>query len=132
MVGRNCPSRVTVSPGVSNILTGLSGDKAVHFKILAFPRAPALILHITTAMNPERFTHKTAEAFNAAQSLATRMGHAELKPAHLVSALLDQEGGIAPPLLEKAIGRDQSSNLQSQISSHLRRQPSVSGSGGLG
>jgi len=83
-------------------------------------------------MNPERFTHKTAESINAAQSLATRMGHAELKPAHLFSALLEQEGGIARPLLEKALGGDELANLQSQILNHLQRQPSVSGSSGLG
>ena len=51
-------------------------------------------------MNPEKFTHKTTEAFNAAQSLATRMGHPELKPAHLLSALLDQESGLAVPLTD--------------------------------
>jgi ATP-dependent Clp protease ATP-binding subunit ClpB len=83
-------------------------------------------------MNPERFTHKTAESFNAAQSVATRMGHAELKPAHLLTALLEQEGGIARPLIEKALGPEALANFASKLSEHLSRQPSVSGSGGLG
>ncbi len=83
-------------------------------------------------MNPEKFTHKTAEAFNASQSLATRMGHAELKPAHLCSALLEQDGGLAMPLLEKALGAELGVKFKSQITEHLSRQPSVSGSSGLG
>src|SRR5262245_20291915 len=83
-------------------------------------------------MNAERLTNKTAEAINAAQSVATRAGHPELKPAHLVTALLEQEGGLARPLLEKAIGPENLSTLNSQLSTHLTRQPSVSGSSGLG
>ncbi len=83
-------------------------------------------------MNPERLTHKTAEAINAAQSIATRAGHPELKPAHLLSALLEQEGGIARPLLEKALGAEVLSTLTSTLAIHLSRQPSVTGSSGLG
>ena len=83
-------------------------------------------------MNPEKFTHKTTEAFNAAQSLATRMGHPELKPGHLLSALLDQESGLAVPLLEKALGAESGARFKSQITEHLERQPSVSGASGLG
>ena len=52
-------------------------------------------------MSPEKFTLKLQEAFNACQSIATRHGHQELRPAHLLQALLEQEGGMALPLLEK-------------------------------
>jgi ATP-dependent Clp protease ATP-binding subunit ClpB len=82
-------------------------------------------------MNPERLTHKTAEAISAAQGLATRAGHPELKPAHLLTALLEQEGGIARPLLEKALSAESASVLASQLADFLSRQPSVSGSSGL-
>ncbi|MBK8090845.1 MAG: ATP-dependent chaperone ClpB [Verrucomicrobiaceae bacterium] len=78
-------------------------------------------------MNPEKFTHKLQEAFNAAQSVATRHGQQELKAAHLLSAMLEQEGGIATPLFEKASASGAISNLKSQISNHLERQPKVSG-----
>jgi ATP-dependent Clp protease ATP-binding subunit ClpB len=44
-------------------------------------------------MSPEKFTVKLQEAFNAAQSVATRNGQQELKPVHLLTALLEQEGG---------------------------------------
>jgi ATP-dependent Clp protease ATP-binding subunit ClpB len=83
-------------------------------------------------MNPEKFTHKTAEAINAAQSIATRAGHPELKPAHLLTALLEQEGGIARPLLDKALNAEVLSTLTSTLAIHLSRQPSVTGSSGLG
>ena len=56
----------------------------------------------STFMNPERFTVKTQEALNQAQTLATQLGHAELKPSHLLQALLNQEGGITMPLLQRA------------------------------
>ncbi len=82
-------------------------------------------------MSPEKFTVKLQEAFNAAQSIATRYGQQELQPAHLLLALLEQEGGIALPLLQKAsVNAEAVSNLKSQISNHLDRQPKVSGSTG--
>ncbi|WP_461785061.1 ATP-dependent chaperone ClpB [Prosthecobacter sp.] len=79
-------------------------------------------------MSPEKFTVKLQEAFNASQSIATRLGHQELKPAHLLLALLEQEGGIATPLFEKAtVNPSAASSLKSQVSSLLERQPKVSG-----
>ena len=84
-------------------------------------------------MSPEKFTVKLQEAFNASQSVATRHGHQELKPSHLLLALLEQEGGIAMPLFEKAaVNAAAVSGLKSQVSGLLTRQPKVSGgSGGL-
>ena len=84
-------------------------------------------------MSPEKFTVKLQEAFNASQSIATRHGHQELKPSHLLQALLEQEGGIATPLFEKASLKPEAiSTFKSQLSSLLERQPKVSGgSGGL-
>ena len=84
-------------------------------------------------MSPEKFTVKLQEAFNASQSIATRHGHQELKPSHLLQALLEQEGGIATPLFEKASLKPEAiSTFKSQLSSLLERQPRVSGgSGGL-
>ncbi|MBE2283102.1 MAG: ATP-dependent chaperone ClpB [Prosthecobacter sp.] len=84
-------------------------------------------------MSPEKFTVKLQEAFNAAQSVATRSGQQELKPVHLLTALLEQEGGIATPLFEKAaVNASAASALKSQVSSLLAKLPKVTGgSGGL-
>jgi len=77
-------------------------------------------------MNPERFTVKTQEAFNAAQTVATRLGHSDLKTSHMLSAMLDQEGGLAKPLIEKS-GANVTA-LKSALDAHLAKQPKVSGS----
>ncbi len=79
-------------------------------------------------MSPEKFTVKLQEAFNASQSIATRLGHQELKPSHLLLALLEQEGGIAVPLFEKAaVNPAAAQGLKAGIEALLARQPKVSG-----
>jgi ATP-dependent Clp protease ATP-binding subunit ClpB len=52
-------------------------------------------------MQADRFTIKTQEALQAALSLAPARRHAQVTPLHLLAALLDQEGGIAAPVLGK-------------------------------
>ena len=82
-------------------------------------------------MNPEKFTLKLQEAFNASQSVATRHGQQEVKAAHLLSALLAQEGGIAVSLLERAVpDAGKIKALIAGLESHLSRQPKVSGATG--
>ncbi len=82
-------------------------------------------------MSPEKFTLKLQEAFNACQSIATRHGHQELRPAHLLLALLEQEGGMALPLLEKAaVNPGAVATLKTQLAQLLSRQPKVSGAAG--
>jgi ATP-dependent Clp protease ATP-binding subunit ClpB len=52
-------------------------------------------------MQLERFTLKAQEALAATQKLAQERGHAQIEPEHLMVALLDQEGGLAVPILER-------------------------------
>ncbi len=52
-------------------------------------------------MQLERFTLKAQEALAAAQKLAVERGHAQVEPEHLAVALLDQDGGITVPILER-------------------------------
>jgi ATP-dependent Clp protease ATP-binding subunit ClpB len=79
-------------------------------------------------MSPDKFTIKLQEAFNASQSIATRHGHQELKPSHLLLALLEQDGGIALPIFEKAaLKPEKALELKSQVANFLERQPKVSG-----
>ena len=80
-------------------------------------------------MNPEKITLKMQEALSSAQSTATRLGHPELRPAHVLSALLEQEGGLARPLIEKMGGSPD--GLKTALDQFLARQPSVSGSSSL-
>src|SRR3954453_1877731 len=53
-------------------------------------------------MDASKFTPRSVDAINAAQLLATTAGNAQTRPVHLLGALLRQEQGIAPTLLEKA------------------------------
>ncbi|MCE9518605.1 MAG: hypothetical protein K8R87_03430 [Verrucomicrobia bacterium] len=78
-------------------------------------------------MNLDRLTQKLQEGLASAQSQAAQYGHPEIKPSHVLLALIDQEGGVTKPLLEK-IGSGVDS-LKATIESHLARQPKVSGGG---
>lgn len=53
-------------------------------------------------MNYDRFTLKAQEALQEASSLAQKNDHAEITPVHLLLALLTQEDGIVPPIVECA------------------------------
>jgi len=50
----------------------------------------------------DKLTQKLQEALQTAQGLASKSSHPELKSAHVLLALLQQEGGIATPILQKA------------------------------
>jgi ATP-dependent Clp protease ATP-binding subunit ClpB len=47
-------------------------------------------------------TTKSREAFQEAINRASRLGNPELQPEHLLTSMLEQEGGVAAPLLQKA------------------------------
>ena len=53
-------------------------------------------------MDLNKFTEKSQAAFLEAQNIATRNQHQAVDVEHLLSALLEQEGGLIPGLLEKA------------------------------
>jgi ATP-dependent Clp protease ATP-binding subunit ClpB len=53
-------------------------------------------------MRLDRLTHKTREALQVAQNDASARGNPELMPEHVLFALLEQEGGVARPVLDKA------------------------------
>ncbi len=52
-------------------------------------------------LDPEHWTNKTREAFQAASAQAAAANHAEITPAHLLTAVLAQPDNIAPPLLAR-------------------------------
>ncbi|GAA5125620.1 ATP-dependent chaperone ClpB [Luteolibacter yonseiensis] len=76
-------------------------------------------------MGLEKITQKLQEALQSAQSIASKSAHAELKSLHVLLALLQQEGGIAIPILQKA-GVD-IPLLKASVASALSREPSVQG-----
>ena len=54
------------------------------------------------ALDPQKWTIKTREAFQAAETQATAAGNPYVTPAHLLLAALNQADGIARPLLQAA------------------------------
>ena len=52
-------------------------------------------------MNISRFTQKSVEAINECEKLAYDYGNQEIEQEHLLVALLQQEDGLIPKLLEK-------------------------------
>ena len=50
----------------------------------------------------DNLTQKVQEALKAAQQEAARRNHQAIDTPHVLAALLAQEGGLAPQLVEKA------------------------------
>jgi ATP-dependent Clp protease ATP-binding subunit ClpB len=76
----------------------------------------------------DKLTTKFQQALSDAQSLAVGRDNQYIEPVHLMAALLDQQGGTARPLLEKAGA--QVPKLRSDLAAALDRLPKVEGSGG--
>jgi len=79
-------------------------------------------------MDFNRFTEKLQEAVRAAQSIAVQHGNQQIDTEHLMLALLDQEGGLAPSILNKADIRVDA--LRARFQQEVDRLPKVSGSSG--
>lgn len=79
-------------------------------------------------MRLDRFTQTFQEAISDAQSLALGKDHQFIEPAHLMLALLNQNGSSVIPLLKSA-GVDLYS-LRTQVESLLQSFAQVSGTGG--
>ncbi|MDQ2694011.1 MAG: ATP-dependent chaperone ClpB, partial [Pseudomonadota bacterium] len=79
-------------------------------------------------MRMDKLTSKLQMALADAQSLAVGRDHQFIEPAHLMTALLEQEGGTVRPLLARAgvnVGL-----LRSRLGEILDRLPQVHGTGG--
>src|SRR6188474_2887519 len=79
-------------------------------------------------MRQDKLTSKFQIALADAQSMALGRDHQFIEPAHLMLALLDQEGGSVRPLLDKA-GANLNA-LRSQLGQALDRLSTVEGTGG--
>lgn len=76
-------------------------------------------------MNLDAYTLKAREAVQEASSLANRNDHAQIETAHILYALVGQEGGVVPPLLDK-IG-DVRARLEGELDDRIKRLPRVQG-----
>ncbi|AUQ26425.1 ATP-dependent chaperone ClpB [Dickeya zeae] len=79
-------------------------------------------------MRLDRLTNKFQLALADAQSLALGRDHQFIEPLHLMSALLNQEGGTVGPLLTAAGANV--NRLKNEIDQAISRLPQVEGTGG--
>ncbi len=100
-------------------------------------------------MRLDRYTQRAQEAILAAQELAQGYNHPQIEPEHMLLALLQQEDGVVPEIVEQ-IGAAQtaggagaqtaggprpgaatlSDNMRTQLEGELARRPKVYGGNG--
>lgn len=79
-------------------------------------------------MNLERYTQKSQEAVLSAQRLAQEFNHQSIEPAHLLLALLRQEDGVVPAIVNKVAGSV--IGVREEVFQDLTSKPKVYGAGG--
>jgi ATP-dependent Clp protease ATP-binding subunit ClpB len=76
-------------------------------------------------LDPNKFTRKTGEALQSAQSLARERNHAQVAPEHLLAALLGQPESVVLPVLER-MGVSPKA-VRDRVDDALTRRPQVYG-----
>ncbi len=76
-------------------------------------------------IRPEKMTIKAQEALAGAQQLAARQGNGAIEPEHLLVSLLEQDGGLIVPILQKVGAAP--ATLRSAADGLLKKLPQVSG-----
>ncbi len=78
-------------------------------------------------MRFDKFTIKVQEGLQSAQSLSEGMGHQQIEPEHLMTALLNQPDNIILPILQKmGINPNQ---VKNNLKAQLDKTPRVEGTG---
>ncbi|QJA06811.1 ATP-dependent chaperone ClpB [Thermosulfurimonas marina] len=78
-------------------------------------------------MRLDRFTFKAQDALQEAQRIAESRGHQQLEPEHLLKALVEQEGGLVPMILDRLGVNNRL--VSSDLDEYLEKLPQVSGTG---
>jgi ATP-dependent Clp protease ATP-binding subunit ClpB len=78
-------------------------------------------------MRFDKFTIKSQELIQNAQSLASRHGNQQIEPEHLLQAMLAEKEGVAPSLLRKLGVSPETVSQEAAVS--IDRLPKVSGAG---
>jgi ATP-dependent Clp protease ATP-binding subunit ClpB len=76
-------------------------------------------------LDPNKFTRKTGEALQGAQSLARERNHSQVTPDHLLAALVSQPEGVVLPVLER-LGVA-AKTVRDRVDDALAAQPQVYG-----
>ncbi len=76
-------------------------------------------------LDPNTFTRKTSEAIQAASSLAREQNHQQVRPEHLLAALLGQAEGVVLPVLQHVGVAPKT--VKDQVEAALEKVPRVYG-----
>ena len=76
-------------------------------------------------MNIQKFTQKSLEAVNSLEKITYDHGNQEIAQVHLLFAMLTQDDGILPKLIEKM--EINLEHFTDNVESHIDRRPKVSG-----
>src|SRR5919205_317492 len=77
-------------------------------------------------MHSDRLTNKSQQAFAAALSIARARRNPQVTPSHILVALLEQEGGIVVPVLQRANADPE--GIRRRANEALDKLPKVTGS----
>jgi ATP-dependent Clp protease ATP-binding subunit ClpB len=75
-------------------------------------------------MNLDRFTNKAQEAVTGCRNLLTKYGHSQVTPEHLLLAILEQQDGLGPKIIEKLEVNPQT--VTDAVIKYLQGQPKAS------
>ncbi|MFO1102720.1 MAG: ATP-dependent chaperone ClpB [Methylocystis sp.] len=78
-------------------------------------------------MNFEKYTERARGFVQSAQALATREGHQQFTPEHILKVLLDDDQGLSAGLIDRAGGRSREALAKTEAA--LAKLPKVAGSG---
>ena len=78
-------------------------------------------------MNLEKFTDRAKGFLQAAQTVAIRMNHQRITPAHMLKAMIEDAEGMASGLIARAGGNPRA--VEDEVDAALAKIPAVSGSG---
>jgi ATP-dependent Clp protease ATP-binding subunit ClpB len=76
-------------------------------------------------MDLNKYTQKSQEAILNAQQLAQDYNHQTIEPGHLLLALLQQDEGIVPAIVNKVAGSAQA--LRNELTRDLEGRPKIQG-----
>ncbi len=76
-------------------------------------------------MNIQKFTQKSLEAINSLEKITYEFGNQEIAQVHLLYALLTQEDGLLPKLIEKM--EINLEHFSDNVENHINKRPKVSG-----
>ena len=79
-------------------------------------------------MRLDRLTLKSRDAVQSAQEIARNLDHQEIRPEHLLLALLQQEDGVAVPIIQR-LGANVTA-LKNALEDELEKSSKVYGKGG--